>query len=187
MFTAGGIAAGKSTVVNDAMIARHDLVFDGTMRDSNQAIKTIQQALDKGWDVQINYIQRPIELVIPGAITRAGEIGRWTSIADLPAVHADARLSILKISKHFEGESRVKIDFWRNDGKTKQDKPKLVSRAEIEQDALQLQTTGETNRSTVEAAFRSAVTSGKYSRELLERLAGHDLKLKSILDQELKQ
>jgi RNAse (barnase) inhibitor barstar len=184
MFTAGGVAAGKSTVVDDDMVAQHDLVFDGTMRDTAQAIKTIHQALDKGWDVRINYVQRPIELVIPGAIDRANTYGRWGTIGDLPAIHADAQRSIIEIAHHFSNDPRVKIRFWLNDGRTKEDRPKLIALKDINTGG-HLSLSGEAflsrGRAAVDSSFRNAVKSGKYDHELLKRLAGNDKILNAIL------
>jgi hypothetical protein len=77
IFTAGGVAAGKSSALTKAAIEHADLVFDGTLRESQWAIDTIRFARDHGWDVKIEYMQRPMPLVIRGAIKRAQSEGRW--------------------------------------------------------------------------------------------------------------
>lgn|GEM_PF-1176982 len=203
MFTAGGVAAGKSTVVTDELVGIHDLVFDGTLRETEWAIKTIDKALEKGWDVTINYIQRPIDLVIQGVIDRAQTGGRWGPISPLPDIHKSAQKSILEISKHFKGNQAVDIKLWFNGGESRTTPPKQISFQDIDKngqysydfnhDSREEEATKRSerqsdlerfrteSRQSVVTRFTAAVESGSYSREILTRLAQGDAELEGIL------
>jgi len=132
LFTAGGVAAGKSSALNDKSISSFDLVFDGTLRDSEWAIETMSLAISKGWKINISYVQRPIELVIPGAIYRAQSTGRWGPIADLPNIHVTAQQSIIEIAKAFQTNPNVHTTLWLNDGLTRDIPPNKLTLEEID-------------------------------------------------------
>ena len=132
LFTAGGVAAGKSTAVTDAMTDRADLVFDGTLRETDWAKQTIQQALDNGWKVKVHYVQRPLNLVARGAIRRAQQEGRWGPYASVPDTHAGAQASIVDISKSFTDNPRVTFNYYLNDGTSVTDMPKILSLKDID-------------------------------------------------------
>jgi len=207
MFTAGGVAAGKSTAVTDEQVAAKDLVFDGTLRESDWAIQTIERALERGWRVEINYVQRPLDLVIPGAIKRANDGGRWGALADLPAIHQAAQQSTIEIAKHFAGNPAVKVNLWLNEGKTTAEKPKLLALEQIdvggeysydENYEQSLDRTGnqrepgtvsESIRSRrteeVRRLFTEAVRSGRYEPRVLGLLAEGNADLGQILRREL--
>jgi len=193
LFTAGGVAAGKSTGVSEALVKQQDLVYDGTLRDSKWAIQTIEMALRNGWDVNINYVQRPMELVTRGAIERANRTGRIFPLSSLPEAHQAAQRSILAIAQHFKGNPRVDIDYFLNDGGTADTPATRVSRQDIDQggkysydsnndgqrtrgmasDQPRAVSDGfreEANR-IVEREYRRAVESGKYDPRILELIA----------------
>ena len=132
LFTAGGVAAGKSTAVTDDVVAEADLVFDGTLRETDWAKQTIQQALDNGWKVKVRYVQRPLNLVARGAIRRAQQEGRWGPYASVPDTHAEAQASIVDISKSFTDNPRVTFNYYLNDGTSVTDMPKILSLKDID-------------------------------------------------------
>ncbi|MBX3740209.1 MAG: zeta toxin family protein [Akkermansiaceae bacterium] len=205
MFTAGGIAAGKSSVVNDEVIAAQDLVYDATLRETGWAIRNIEKALENGWEVQIVYVQRPIELAMQGAVDRAGQQGRSFPLADLPAAHRDAQRSIIEIAKRFEGNENVRIGYWLNAGTQGEKATKLslheidkggkysyehishvtdarrtesLARSYEESDSERIRTA---SRGAVLDAFQRAVGRKDLSREVLSGLAGKDPELQRIL------
>ena len=203
MFTAGGVASGKSTAVTDEMVAASDLVFDGTLRESDWTIKTIERAIAKGWRVEINYVQRPLPLVLQGAIDRAQSKGRWGSLADLPAIHQAAQQSILKIAKHFEGNPHFLLNLWLNDGKTLKDQPKPLNLEQIDAggeysyDTNHEQRVDRTGNQGAEGdfsekfrkagaerarrIFEEAVRSGKYEPRVLRLLAKGNPELEALV------
>jgi len=204
MFTAGGIAAGKSSVVTDEVIAAQDLVYDATLRETKWAIQNIEKAIEQGWELQIVYVQRPIDLALKGAIDRANKQGRSFPLADLPAAHQDAQRSILDIAKHFKGNASVQIDLWLNSG-TNREAPTPLEISQIDKggkysyeqhhDSRGTQSLARSNsessdqripksstgRGAVLEAFREAVQRKDLSTELLSRLAGKDKGLLGIL------
>lgn len=113
---AGGPGAGKSTFVDRALGQKADLIFDGTLRDTKWAKQSIELALENGWDVSIQYVQRPMEDVFYGIVTRADVSGRWFPIRNLVQAHVDAQKSILEISREYKGNPLVEV--WYFVGKT---------------------------------------------------------------------
>ncbi|RBP37013.1 zeta toxin [Roseimicrobium gellanilyticum] len=203
LFTAGGVGAGKSTVVDDAMIADYDLVFDGTLRNTAEAIQSIEYAIDHGWTVDIQYVQRPIGLALKGVVNRADELGRWGPITDVPQAHLDAQKSIVTIAKHFANEPRVTIEYWYNDDEIKGVMPKVINLGRIQGGGDLSLTAGDfigSSRKAVVETFREAVrnrgkagepgdfsegSAVRFDPVVLERLARPDLELQAIFWQEV--
>ncbi|MEO6846048.1 MAG: zeta toxin family protein, partial [Chthoniobacterales bacterium] len=132
LVTAGGVAAGKSSVITKNVIDKADLVFDGTLRDPEWAIASIKDALDNGWKVEVAYVQRPLHLVAEGAIKRADDEGRWGPYANLPQTHLDAQKSVVEIAKHFERNPNVKVELHLNEGVHHDDPIKVLNLSEID-------------------------------------------------------
>ncbi len=132
-FTAGGVAAGKSSAVSKEMIDQSGLVYDGTLRDVPWAIETIEKAIANGWRVGIDYVQRPLPLAARGAILRAEEEGRWFPLRNLPKAQQDAQKAIVSISKHFSGNPNVAISLWLNDSADFSTKPREINVSDIDQ------------------------------------------------------
>ena len=114
LFTAGGVAAGKTTSISKEVRANADLIFDGTLRETAWAQKTIEQAVRKGWKVEVSYVQRPLAEAARGVIERTDQEGRWGSYASLPKTHAEAQHSIVELSKHFAENPQVDFDYVLN-------------------------------------------------------------------------
>jgi len=207
MFTAGGIAAGKSSVVTDEVIASQDLVYDATLRETSWAIRNIEKAIENGWEVRIVYVQRPIELALQGAVHRAGKQGRSFPLADLPAAHHEAQKSIVEIAKRFEGNPRIEIQLWLNSGQNRET-PTELSVPQIDKSGKYsyehishvTNTRGtervvgsdpqsgdqriqeySSDRRAVLDTFRQAVQRPDLSRDILSGLAGRDPELQQIL------
>ena len=109
---AGGPGAGKSTFVDRALAHETDLVFDGTLRDTKWAQQSIDLALENGWDVSIQYVQRPMNDVFYGIVARSVNNGRWFPIRKLAQAHADAQKSVIRISEIYKGVNRVKFSYF---------------------------------------------------------------------------
>lgn len=115
MFTAGGVAAGKTTFVGNVALDPYDLVFDGTLREEAWALDSISSALEHGWRISVNYLQRPLPLALTGIVRRAIATGRSFPLAEMVKAHGDAQRSILSLSDHFRGDDRVRFHYWLND------------------------------------------------------------------------
>ena len=209
LLTAGGVAAGKSTAVSDEVVDRADLVYDTTMRDPKRGIELIETALENGWRVEINYVQRPPGLAVDGAIFRAQSAGRWGPIWEIPETHVEAQKSIIEVSRHFEGDGRVAINLWYNDSKVfPPPPPRLISLSEIEPGGALSYDRGDESQGvdqggiggtaeslparvreeSIERArevFASAVASGKYEPRILSLVAQGDPAMEAIAGQSL--
>ncbi len=213
LFTAGGVGAGKSSVVNDGLIEEADLVFDGTLRDVGWAKRVIEEALELGWEVRIEYVERPLDLVVKGVVERTEEEGRWGAIYQLPEIHRSAQESIRQIAKKFRNNSLVEIHYWRNDG----DRTKPPTRITFEQidrngeysydkvyEWLGQRSEREGGSSgnkrpngrsgalreatrRVKEAFRREVESGDYEPRILRLLAKGDTEFEAIVENYLKK
>ncbi|RYD30287.1 MAG: hypothetical protein EOP87_16900, partial [Verrucomicrobiaceae bacterium] len=116
LFTAGGPASGKSTVVNHKLIEEHDVIHDGTMRDLNWAKQNLEAADSKGWKVSVVWVGRPMKLTAIGVVERAITEGRPFGLADLPDAHYTAQKTTLALAKHFEGNPAMDFQFYYNAG-----------------------------------------------------------------------
>jgi len=114
--TAGGVAAGKSTATGKGLIEGNDLIYDGTLRETDWAIQNIERAVEMGWKIDIYYVQRPLPAAGGGVLSRAMEIGRTFPLANLPKAHLDAQRSIIKIAEHFAENPAMNINILLNDG-----------------------------------------------------------------------
>jgi len=113
LFTAGGAASGKSSILTDDVVAEADLVRDGQARNAERVIDEIKLALKHGWKVTVRYIQRPFDAVIRGAIDRS-RTGRWAPISSLPGIHMAVQDSIARIAREFAGDDRVEFLYFYN-------------------------------------------------------------------------
>lgn len=130
LLTAGGVAVGKSTAVTDDVVAEADLVFDGTLRETDWAIEMLNAAIALAWDVAIYYVQRPLSLAIRGAVVRANLTGRWGSLSAIPKTHEAAQRSIVQLSHTFRG--RVHFRYWLNDGTSMRTPPSRLTLEQID-------------------------------------------------------
>jgi hypothetical protein len=98
VFTAGGGASGKSTVLRaQADRPEVDFVVDTTFSDPQRAIDQIETALRAGRQVEVNYVYRDFEDAVHGMIRRAldPKVGRIVPIDDLARTHFGAQRTIL--------------------------------------------------------------------------------------------
>lgn len=215
IFTAGGVASGKSTVVGPVAIENADLVFDGTLRNAKWAKSAIREAIVSGWEVGVEYVQRPLESVGVGAVFRANESGRWGPVHKLAETHKAAQDSIIEIYNEFKDDDNVYIHFWINDGLTKDQPPREIGVSQIDKGGQysydesdeQNQERGipgkdETGNSRVgqkgsggvpegrrriAEAFRRAVESGKYEPRILRLLAEGEAEYETIVEDYLRK
>lgn len=130
LFTAGGVAAGKSRAISDRVIGMSDLVFDSTLMSPQWAMKAIDEALRNGWEVNVIYVQRPIKQAAEAVIDRAQAEGRWGSFAAMPETHRRAQSSIVKIAERFAGHPRVRVNLLHNVDMTGA-LPEIISLGEV--------------------------------------------------------
>jgi len=116
IFTAGGVASGKSSILTPEAIRREgpSLVVDAQMRYPDKAVAQVALALQHGWTVQVWYVQRPFALVVDGAIHRAYKSGRWGPLSELPALHMMVQQTLGALGAAYQGNPQVNIRVFHN-------------------------------------------------------------------------
>jgi hypothetical protein len=117
VFTAGGGASGKSTILQaQANRPEVDFVVDTTFSDSVRAIRQIEDALGAGRLVEVNYVYRDFNDAVIGMIERAldPKVGRIVPIDDMARTHFGAQETIFTILEQYENEPRVAVQLWRS-------------------------------------------------------------------------
>jgi Zeta toxin len=117
VFTAGGGASGKSTILRaQANRPEVDFVVDTTFSDVERAIGQITESLDAGRLVEINYVYRDFKEAVLGMIERAldPKVGRIVPIDDMARTHFGAQETIFTILERYENEPRVAIRLWES-------------------------------------------------------------------------
>lgn len=118
IFNAGGPGSGKSSTLNEATRARAAIVYDTVMAEAPRAIDQINQALDAGHHVTINYIHQPLEAAVRNTIDRAADPtnGRVVEAYATARAHKNAQDTIFKVQAHFANDPRVRVNVIDNTG-----------------------------------------------------------------------
>jgi hypothetical protein len=114
---AGGWAAGKTHAVENQPSNKPDLTWDGTLKDIDWAAAMIDLAVKEGWEVEIAYIYRNLELALYGAIERREKEGRAVPLGELAANHREVQQAMLNLNLLYSGSPRISFLFLHNLGK----------------------------------------------------------------------
>jgi hypothetical protein len=114
-FMAGGWAAGKTHALEHRPTTP-DLVWDGTLANTPWTVEMIDLALSQGWEVEIIYVFRDLELAFYGAMERAASEGRSVPLGQLPRIHRQVQQSINNLRKFYFSEDRVTFAYLHNFG-----------------------------------------------------------------------
>lgn len=121
VFTAGGSATGKSSILRSAgKEPGVDFIVDTTFSDTARGLAQVDRALASGRKVEIHYVFRDFRESVVGMIERAldPESGRIVPIDDMARTHFGAQRAVLAAMEKFEDEPRVLIWLRANrDGK----------------------------------------------------------------------
>lgn len=118
---AGGAASGKTSVVSasggtlDAQIT-----VDTTADKLPKARRMIQEALDSGRRVNVQYVYRPVDGpngAAAGLFQRAMKTGRTVPIEVFARGHVQSQETILALADEFADDTRVNIEVYANDGR----------------------------------------------------------------------
>lgn len=123
-FMAGGWGAGKTHALEREPVP--DLAWDGTLKDTSWAQAMIHLALQTGWQVDVAYIFRDVELALYGAVERSRKEGRSVPLWELPAVHRTVQRSILSLIKKFRNDNEVSFTLLHNTGSDHVKGPAMV-------------------------------------------------------------
>jgi len=113
-FMAGGLAAGKTHALEKE--ATKDLAWDGTLSNPIWATGQIDIALKNGWEVEIVYVYRALELAFYGAIERGHKEGRHIPLENLAVNHKKVQEAIIELSAIYMDEPGVTFLFLHNIG-----------------------------------------------------------------------
>jgi hypothetical protein len=112
LFTAGGTGAGKSSALKTpegaALYSRADIIYDTNMNSLGSAEKKIQQALDSGRKVAIQYTYRePVEALTGGTLPRAMRMGRTVPLDTHLDTHIGSRQTVEELQAKYADDPRV--------------------------------------------------------------------------------
>lgn len=117
VFTAGGMASGKTTGLQAVLPDVKDLadiVYDSTLTDRRFAFRNIDRALDSDRGVTIVFTYRPVDAAFRSALARAKDTGRVVTVANLVRSHTRALDTIQAIQDRYG--DRVKLVVVDNSG-----------------------------------------------------------------------
>ncbi len=127
IFTAGGTGSGKSSSVSEEAKKSAVAVFDSMLKHFEKNIKLIQDMLDRGLKVKVNFVLRnPYHAFIDGVLERALEeksedYRRIVAVIEHVNIHKDSLENIFKLIEHFG--DKVEFKLWDNRGEKGRLKP----------------------------------------------------------------
>jgi hypothetical protein len=117
VFTAGGSATGKSTILRTAG-RRHgvDFIVDTTFSNAGRALLQVKKALASGRKVEIYYVYRKFAASVRAMLKRAldPESGRIVPIDDMARTHFGAQRAILEALMEYQDDGSVSIVLYEN-------------------------------------------------------------------------
>jgi len=119
VFTAGGSATGKSTILGAAVQQPGiDFVVDTTFSNEARASLQVRKALDAGRMVEVHFVYRDFRESVEGMIQRAldPKSGRIVPIDDMARTHFGAPETVLAVASEYRNEVRVSFRLHVNRG-----------------------------------------------------------------------
>lgn len=111
LFTSGGTGAGKTSALKTVGEKLHEfaIVYDTNLTGVESSTKKVQKALDAGYKVKINYVQRePINAFEKGVLPRTQKEGRVVTIDEHLARHHEAFSTLQELDKKFGNKISIK-------------------------------------------------------------------------------
>ncbi len=115
VFTAGGVAAGKTTSLSQfpeliERSKRAQIIVDSTFSSLKGATRLMNEVLGSGKRVNIFYVHRdPMESFVNGALIRARETGRTLPLTYFLNTHMGAPKVLLTMVERYKNDPRVEI------------------------------------------------------------------------------
>ena len=128
LFTAGGVASGKTTAIESLADARDanqhaQIIYDGTMGSLERSREKIRKAMDAGKLVGVVYVYTPIERSVVWLVERAVETGRVVPAEATADSHWHAQQTFLSLVDEFAGDASVSFLLIDNSGERAQRVP----------------------------------------------------------------
>lgn len=120
VFTAGGSATGKSTILRDkGKRPGVDFIVDTTFSDTKRALAQVDRALAAGRNVEIYYVYREFRDCVISMLRRALDpaSGRLVPVDDMARTHYGAPRAILEAFQKYQDDRRVVIRLFKNEGR----------------------------------------------------------------------
>lgn len=117
MFMSGGTGSGKTTALRVANIdtKAYPIIYDTNLSGLDSSTKKITDALDSGYNVEVNYVQRhPVTAFTEGVLPRVRTEGRVVSIPEHIERHDQAFSTLQKLKQKFG--DRININYIDNTG-----------------------------------------------------------------------
>lgn len=114
VFTAGGTGAGKTTAIANVPQLKQfndkaKLVYDTNTNDFASSTKRINQALNTGHKVMIEYVHSDPVVAFDQMLSRAKRIGRTVPIEYHSGTHTGALENIFKLKEEYKNNPNVQI------------------------------------------------------------------------------
>ena len=112
VFTAGGSATGKSSILRAAGRSLGvDFIVDTTFSNTDRAMAQMEKALASGRKVEIHYVYRDFSESVKGMLRRAldPKSGRVVPIDDMARTHYGSQLAVLEALERYQNNGRVSI------------------------------------------------------------------------------
>jgi hypothetical protein len=117
LFTGGGTGSGKTTAVKEAgFLDNASVIYDSNMATLSSSAKRIDQALEKGYDVELAYVYTDIDKAFQRAIDRSLTQGRTITIPAHIDTHSRSAQVFQDIIEKYKGDERVDIKVIDNSG-----------------------------------------------------------------------
>jgi hypothetical protein len=133
IFSAGGTASGKSTLIVDEVKAGA-VVLDSTFSNYAPSKTRLQEALESGRDVIVQYVYRDLLEAYGAVIARSKTeaVGRMVSPQTHRSTHANAAKSVARLLEDFARNRRVRFQFYESScaGGFRRDGPVLTQRGD---------------------------------------------------------
>lgn len=120
VFTAGGSASGKSTILRgEGKRPEVDFLVDTTFSDTDRALAQVDRALRANRRVEIYYVHREFGDCVVSMVERAHDraSGRLVPIDDMARTHFGAQHAILAAYQKYQGNRCVLIRLSKNEGR----------------------------------------------------------------------
>jgi hypothetical protein len=113
VFSAGGTASGKSTLIVDQVNAGA-VVLDSTFSNYSLSKTRVQEAFDSGRNVIVQYVYREMSEAYGAAIARskAEGAGRMVSPETHVLTHANAAKTVARLVEEFSGNLQIRFQFY---------------------------------------------------------------------------
>lgn len=122
MFTAGGVASGKTTAMLTIDSLKRasravQIIYDSTMSSFSSAKRRVSKALKAGKSVVILYVFTPIERSAKWLVLRAVETGRVVPTAAAARSHWQSQLTFLRLFGEYGPNAKTRFILIDNSGK----------------------------------------------------------------------